>query len=120
MDNTLEVLKSEARSWKGVTVEYRDSWSCDYFIVSDKGFCMLGRNNENELVMTVKGNPVINEKLRNQYSFIVPGYYSNKKHWISVKLEESTLTDEQLVNLLKESYQLVLDKLPKKVQMELV
>lgn len=119
MEEILELLKKEASTWSGVKVAYRESWDCDYFQVADKGFCMLGKNKEEKLVMTIKGLPETNEELREQFSFIVPGYYSNKTHWISILLEESDLEISELVNLLKRSYTLVFEKLPKKVQKEI-
>lgn len=119
MNETMALLKKEASKWQGAKVAYRESWDCDYFQVADKGFCLLGKNSEGQFVMTVKGLPETNEILREQYPFIVPGYYSNKTHWISVILEESELPTSELINLLKTSYELVFSKLPKKIQREI-
>lgn len=120
MFSLLEMLKKEALTWAGVTIMYRDDWGCDHFLVGTKGFCLLGKNKENEQIMTVKGLPNNNAAMRELHTFIVPGYYSNKLHWISVKLEQSNLSNDELVSLLKESYQIVFDKLPKKTQQEIL
>ena len=116
MNEMIDYLKKEASEWPGATVAYRESWECDYFQVAQKGFCLLGKNKANQRVMTVKGRPEINEQLKEQYAFIVPGYYSNKTHWISVILEESDLSVTELIHLLQTSYQLVFEQLPKKTQ----
>ena len=118
MQDNIQYLKDEARKWPGATVEYREDWDCDYFGIEKKCFCMLGTNKTGERVMTVKGDPAENELLREQYSDVVPGYYANKTHWNSFLLENSSFTEEQLALFLKKSYQLVLEKLPKKVQLK--
>ncbi|GGC98729.1 MmcQ/YjbR family DNA-binding protein [Enterococcus wangshanyuanii] len=116
MNKRSDYLKAVAKEWPGASVYYREDWDCDYFEIEKKGFCMLGTNNQGELVMTVKGPPEENDVLREQYSDVVPGYYANKTHWNSFKLENSSFTDEQLASFLKQSYTLVLSKLPKKMQ----
>lgn len=118
MKEKIQYLKEEAKKWPGATVEYRSDWDCDYFGIEQKCFCMLGTNKTGDWVMTVKGDPEENELLREQYADVVPGYYANKTHWNSFLLEKSSFTEEQLAVFLKKSYELVLDKLPKKVQMK--
>ncbi|PHM27978.1 MmcQ/YjbR family DNA-binding protein [Xenorhabdus innexi] len=119
MLNLLEMLKKEAVTWAGVTVSYRDDWDCDHFLVGTKGFCLLGKNKENERVMTIKGLPNNNAAMRELYPFVVPGYYSNKVHWISIKLEQSSLSSDELISLLRESYQIVFEQLPEKTKKEI-
>jgi predicted DNA-binding protein (MmcQ/YjbR family) len=116
LDKKIDYLKGAAKKWPGATVAYRSDWDCEYFEIEKKGFCMLGKNNKGELVMTVKGVPEENELLREQYPDVTPGYYANKTHWNSFLLERSSFTDEQLAMFLKQSYELVLSKLPKKIQ----
>ena len=55
--------------------------------------------------------PERNEELREHYGCITPAWHWNKNHWIDVYYE---LLDEGLVKrLIKESYELVISKLPK-------
>ncbi|ALS03146.1 hypothetical protein ATZ33_17720 [Enterococcus silesiacus] len=118
MDEKIQYLKNNAQQWPGVTVVYREDWGCDYFAIENKCFCMLGTNKVGEKIMTVKGNPEENELLREQNPDVVPGYYANKTHWNSFTLENSSFTEEQLAAFLKKSYELVLKKQPKKIQMK--
>lgn len=120
MEEKIQYLKKKAQQWPGATVVYREDWDCDYFAIEQKCFCMLGTNKAGEKIMTVKGNPEENELLREQYSDVVPGYYANKTHWNSFKLENSSFTEEQLAIFLKRSYESVLKKLPKKVQIKYI
>ena len=59
----------------------------------------------------VKLTPERNEELREQYSAVTPAWHWNKKHWSDVYYEQ---LDENLVKAwIKESYDLVVSKLPK-------
>lgn len=119
MTELISYLKVESEKWPGVKTSYRESWGCEYFEVTDKFFCMIGKNKEGQEIMTVKGLPERNEELREQYAFIVPGYYTNKTHWNSIILAEANFSQEELLAYLRSSYELVFAKLPKKVQISL-
>ncbi len=116
MKKLIDYLKESITDFPGASVYYREDWECEYFNIEGKCFCMLGENKDLGTVFTVKGDPEKNLELREIYPFIVPGYYANKKHWNTVILEESNLTNKELVKLLRESYNLVFAKLPKKVR----
>ncbi|WP_159472856.1 MmcQ/YjbR family DNA-binding protein [Dyadobacter sp. 3J3] len=60
-----------------------------------------------------KCNPEKAEELREKYSDIQPGYHMNKKHWNTVLITGS-IPSELLYGLIKDSYELVVDSLPKK------
>jgi len=49
--------------------------------------------------------------LRETFSTVLPGYHMNKKHWNTVLLDGS-IKDELLMNWIKDSYHLVINKLP--------
>ena len=69
--------------------------------------------------MTVKGDPLENEALCQEFTAVVPGYYSNKRHWISVILAETSFSEARIQELIAESYRLVFGSLTKKMQTEL-
>jgi predicted DNA-binding protein (MmcQ/YjbR family) len=56
--------------------------------------------------------------LREEYEAVIPGYHMNKKHWNTVKMDGS-VKDEQIKKWIKNSYGLVVAKLPRKIQQEL-
>ena len=62
--------------------------------------------------------PELAEALREQYPDILPGYYSDKRLWVSALLD-GDLPDVVLRDLCDMSYGLVVSKLPKYVQREL-
>lgn len=62
----------------------------------------------------VKLTPERNEALREQYTAITPAWHWNKKHWSDVYYEQ--LEEDLVKALIKESYDLVVSKLPKAVR----
>ena len=69
-------------------------------------------NSEPRLALKLK--PERNEELREQYSAVTPAWHWNKKHWSDVYYEQ---LEEYLVkSLIKESYDLVVSKLPKSIR----
>ena len=116
MEKTLTALKNGIDSWPGASVRFRDDWHCEYFSVAEKSFALLSNHKDWGWQLAVKGLPNNNEELREQYNFIVPGYHLNKTHWNSIILKECTLSEGELMALLKNSYQLIVAKLPKKVR----
>lgn len=64
--------------------------------------------------LALKLTPERNEELRDHYSAILPAWHWNKKHWSDVYYEQ--LDDVLVESLIKESYLLVVSKLPKAVR----
>jgi predicted DNA-binding protein (MmcQ/YjbR family) len=69
-------------------------------------------------MINVKCDPYKSQEYQELYSFIIPGYHMNKKHWISITPNKS-LTSDLLQDLIRDSYDLVVKKLPLKDQKRL-
>ena len=69
-------------------------------------------NSEPRLALKLK--PERNEELREQYSAVTPAWHWNKKHWSDVYYEQ--LEENLVKSLIKESYDLVVSKLPKSIR----
>ena len=65
------------------------------------------------LTVSLKCEPSLAEALRAEHSCIRPGYHLNKRHWITVTLDDS-LPDELVFGLIEDSYELVVDGLPRR------
>ena len=63
--------------------------------------------------VTLKVDPVDGEILTSQYDSVSPGYYMNKRHWITISLTDE-LPPEMIKALAEKSYDLVVSKLTKK------
>lgn len=87
------------------------------FKVMGKMFALVSQQEEPPRV-TFKCAPANAEVLVSQYDSIIPGYYMNKKHWITISLT-GELSDEMLVDLANASYELVVSKLTKANRKEL-
>ena len=89
----------------------------DVFKVEGKIFMMTAVAHGRPLV-SMKSDP--QKSLLNQqiYRSIEPGYHLNKKHWISLYAGDD-LSPELVADLVIDSWNLVVDKLPKKAQQKL-
>jgi len=69
-------------------------------------------------MINLKCDPYKSQEYQELYSFIIPGYHMNKKHWISITPDKN-LTSDLLQDLIHDSYDLVVKKLPLKDQKKL-
>lgn len=60
----------------------------------------------NPLRISLKCDPQLAETLREKYETVVPGYHLNKKHWNTI-ICTGQLSDEEIKDLVRLSYQLV-------------
>lgn len=65
--------------------------------------------------INLKCDPERSIELRDEYKGIKPGWHMNKKHWNTVMLD-GTVPPALVRELVKHSYQLVVNALPKKVR----
>ena len=59
--------------------------------------------------INLKAEPMTGEFWRNVFPAVVPAYHMNKEHWISVILD-GTMTDEEIIPLIEDSFFLTLPK----------
>ncbi|MDP4510716.1 MmcQ/YjbR family DNA-binding protein [Nonomuraea turcica] len=62
--------------------------------------------------VSLKCDPDLAVSLRGQYAAIIPGYHLNKRHWNTVTLDGS-VPDDELLDLIDHSYELVVARLPR-------
>ncbi len=62
--------------------------------------------------MSVKCEPELAEALRGAHAAVLPGYHLNKRHWNTVVIDGS-LPDDAIRDMLEDSYDLVVSKLPR-------
>ena len=106
----------------GVTSDLKAEWNWIRYQLGGKLFAavLLDEKNGNKpCYINLKLEPAEGEFLRGQYKDIIPGYYSDKRHWNSV-LPDGEVPDELLRELLDKSYALVLAGFSKARQRELV
>lgn len=100
----------------GVTKDFKAEWNWTRYKVGEKLLCAVCHDDQRQdVLITVKLEPLRGEFLRGQYEDILPGYYMNKTHWNSVRVQGS-VPDELLRDMLEESYRLVAGGLAKKMR----
>jgi predicted DNA-binding protein (MmcQ/YjbR family) len=85
--------------------------------VKDKMFALLPVD-ASPLTISLKADPDEAILQRQQYKAITGGYHLNKRHWNTV-LIDGEIGDEQVLELIEDSYLLVRRGLSKKLQAEL-
>jgi predicted DNA-binding protein (MmcQ/YjbR family) len=85
--------------------------------VAGKMFGLIGLGER--LSMNLKCDPQDALILREAFPAVTPGYHMNKQHWNTIDLTAGL--DPDLINdWIEDSYQLVVRKLPKKLQTQLL
>jgi len=79
--------------------------------VYNKMFALISTDVD-PLRMNLKCLPEKAEVLREHYDAIIPGYHMNKRHWNSLVIDGS-LPEDLIFSLIDESYDLVVQGLPK-------
>ena len=114
-------LDKTLQSKKGCTKDYKVEWGWQRYQVGGKLFAAICRPGpehkgyDQRELLTLKCEPMLAELLRTEYPDILPGFYMDKRNWISVFLDGS-VPDDVLRDLCDRSYSLVLGKLTKKLQ----
>src|SRR3954452_21638232 len=62
--------------------------------------------------VSLKCEPALAEALREAHAAVLPGYHLNKRHWNTVIIDGS-LSDDAISNMIEDSYDLVVSKLPR-------
>jgi predicted DNA-binding protein (MmcQ/YjbR family) len=88
------------------------------FKVAGKMF-LLASLEANPIQFNAKCNPAKAIDLRERYSCVIPGYHMNKAHWNTIVCDGS-VSKKIIFSWIDDSYQLIVDSLPKKVKDEIL
>ncbi|QTE72168.1 MmcQ/YjbR family DNA-binding protein [Clostridiales bacterium FE2011] len=105
---------------RGVTKDLQAEWNWIRYHIGGKMFAaVLLDHDDRPYYINLKLDPAEGELMRKKYPDVIPGYYSNKLHWNSVK-PDGDIPDDLLKTWLDRSYLLVLQDLPKAKQREIL
>jgi predicted DNA-binding protein (MmcQ/YjbR family) len=107
-----EWLDGELLQKPGAEKDFKVEWQWVRYQVGGKMFAATLTDGEGHAVVSVKLEPLEGEFLRSQYPDIAPGYYMNKRHWNSIRLD-GEVPDDLMRELAEKSYRLVVGGLPK-------
>ena len=105
-------LDSYIRAKQGVTFDYPFGEKVRVYRIGEKMFALTLE--DSPLSVNLKCDPISALELRSLYKGIKAGYHMNKKHWNTVKVEDSDVDEETVKELIDHSYDLVYGKLTKK------
>lgn len=100
----------------GVTEEFPFGEETLVYKVMGKMFALTNLDNFESI--NLKCDPEIAIELRERYDGVTPGYHMNKKHWNTVDIHAG-ISDKLLYQWIRDSYDLVVNSLPKKTKEQL-
>lgn len=112
----IEELRDYCLSFAGATESMPFDDNTLVFKVMNKMFALTIL--EGELIVNVKCEPELAIELRGQYDCVVPGYHMNKVHWNTIKINGS-VSETLVKEWIKDSYNIIVTSLPKKLKDEL-
>jgi len=114
----IETLREYCLSKKAVTEDFPFGEDTLVFRVLNKIFLLISLSS-NPLQFNAKCDPDKAIELRDQYDAVQPGYHMNKKHWNTIIMNGS-LSNAQLKEMIDDSYNLIVQSLPKKERRNLL
>ena len=120
-----EWLDEYLLSLPGVEKDYKAEWLWFRYMIRGKLFAAVCTpEGKYEIygghdLVNLKCEPERAELLRAEYPEILPGFYCDKRLWIAALLD-GNLPDDLLRELCANSHRLILEKLPKYVQKEIL
>ena len=117
----IEQLRNFCISKKGVTEHFPFDDVTLVFKVMHKMFALSGLDKweRGKESINLKCDPERSILLRGEFEGINPGFHMSKKHWNTVTINKSDVSDDLIRELINHSYVLVVNGLTKKAQKEL-
>ena len=103
-------LRDHCLSFTGAEETFPFRPEVSVFKVGGKMFA-LSQLGADSLRVSVKCDPELAEALRGAHAAVIPGYHLNKRHWNTVIIDGS-LPDDDVRDMIGDSYDLVVSKLP--------
>jgi len=91
---------------------FGDDYVC--FRVGDKVFAGLPLGIPN--IIQLKCDPELFDEVTEKYAGVEQAWHWHKRHWLQIHLDSASVTDELTNSLIDHAYNLVYNKLPKKVK----
>jgi predicted DNA-binding protein (MmcQ/YjbR family) len=107
-------LRARCAALPGVTAEHPFGPDVLVMKVSGKMFALIPEDADPPSV-SLKCEPELATLLRDTYPAVTPGYHLNKRHWNTVVVDGS-IPEDELDGWIEDSYDLVVDKLPRATQ----
>jgi len=111
-------LRDHCLSFAGAEETFPFGPETSVFKVAGKMFA-LSQLDAESLRVSLKCEPELAEALRTAHAAVLPGYHLNKRHWNTVTIDGS-LPDNVVRDMIEDSYDLVVSKLPRSAALEVL
>lgn len=112
---TPEQLKAACLAMPGSEETFPFGEGISVFKVAGKMFALSRLTADPPLSVSLRCEPDLAVQLRAAHAAINPGWHLNKRHWNTVTLDGS-LPAEMVRELIEDSYDLVVERLPRKTR----
>ena len=101
---------------RGVTKDFQPVWNWERYHIGGRMFAGICLDRAGKpYYINLKQDPLEAEFLRRQYKDILPGYYSDKRNWVSVRCD-GAVPDRLLREMLDKAYGLTLTGMSRKAR----
>ncbi len=111
---TLDSLRRLLLSKPGTVEDHPFGPEPHVYKVGGRMFALVSAAQPRQAI-TLKLDPLHGQLLRAQHPSVRPGYHMNKDHWNTVVLDRNVI-DEELAEWIDESYDLVVERLPRRAR----
>lgn len=108
---TSEDLRQHCLNQVGAVEEFPFGPETQVYKVMGKMFALLPVDEPPRI--SLKCDPTLAEILRENHPAVQPGYYLNKQHWNTITVDGS-IPDDEILDMIDDSYNLVVKKLSRK------
>ncbi len=112
----IEHLLDHCMAKKGVEETFPFGSDTLVFKVMGKMFALISLSNPNNV--NLKCDPEKAIAFRANFMAVIPAFHMNKSHWNTVQFNED-VSDNLILEMVNDSYNLVIAKLPKKLKIDL-
>jgi predicted DNA-binding protein (MmcQ/YjbR family) len=116
---TAAALRRACLAMPGATETFPFGPENSVFKVAGKIFAISRLDRAPSLRVSLKCEPGLAEQLRASHAAITPGYHLNKRHWNTVALEDGSIPDAMVRDMIEDSYDLIVANLPKRTRQAL-
>lgn len=114
----LAAVVAAATGGPGASLDHPFGPEVDAYKVAGKVFALVLRGGPAGRRVNLKAAPADGAALRAAHRSITAGYHMDKRHWITIELD-GTVPDALLAQLVDDSYDLVVEGLPRRVRANL-
>ena len=111
-----DVLLAHAADLPGAWVGDKPEWDIPVASVGTRLFLLLITHTDGRLLANVKLDPEDVVAVREAYNWVEPGFHQSKRHWVSIDLTSTGYRAGDAVDMVEDSYRLVLSLLTRRVR----